>query len=66
MAILRLFGVFCYISFFNFERVFMSSEMTEKPKIWHIFSFYHYLLTAKRLFENLANQAAIDRIKSKY
>ena len=48
-AILRLFGVFCYISFVNFERVYRSSQMTEKPRFRHIFIFYHYLLTAMKI-----------------
>ena len=49
MAIFRLFGAFYYISFVNFERVCRSSQMTEKPRIWHIFSFYYYLLTAIKI-----------------
>ena len=40
--------------------------MTEEVRIMHTFYFYYYIWLQLRLFENLANQAAIDRMKSKY
>ena len=67
MDIFRICVVFCDVSFVNnFERVCMSSNITEEARIFHKFSYYYLLWLQLRLFENLANQAAIDRMKSKY
>ena len=49
MAFFRLFGVFYSISFVSFERVCRSSQMAEKLRIWHLCSFYYYLLTAIKI-----------------
>ena len=38
-------GVFCYISFVNFERVFRPNQMTQRLEIWYIGSSYAHKMS---------------------
>jgi len=53
MAVFRLFEVFCFISFVNFERVCRSNQMTQKLEIWYDESLKNCLLISIPVFSFL-------------